>query len=97
MGCGRAAHFTYTFSGHLHGTDTGRRRAVAGHVREDITFDDGTAHLHDERTGLIPDSPRGAGPRIGVGPPTGRYHQARNPERYPLFSFQVSNDQVLTC
>ncbi len=41
---GAAAHFTYTFSGHYHGTTTTGASVLAGQFREDITYNDGTAH-----------------------------------------------------
>jgi hypothetical protein len=41
---GAPATFTYTFRGHFHGTDvTGKARA-AGSLREDVTYNNGTAH-----------------------------------------------------
>jgi hypothetical protein len=41
---GATAQFTYTFAGHFHGTTTAGVERVAGHFREDITFNDGTAY-----------------------------------------------------
>jgi Divergent InlB B-repeat domain len=37
------AQFSYTFSGHFHGTNTSGAERVAGQLREDVTFNDGTA------------------------------------------------------
>jgi hypothetical protein len=39
-----AAHFTYTFSGHFHGTTTDGAARLAGRFREDITYNNGTAY-----------------------------------------------------
>jgi hypothetical protein len=41
---GATAQFTYTFAGHFHGTTTAGVERIAGHLREDITFNDGTAY-----------------------------------------------------
>ena len=41
---GVTAQFTYTFVGHFHGTTTAGVERVAGQLREDITFNDGTAY-----------------------------------------------------
>jgi hypothetical protein len=41
---GTTAHFTYTFSGHFHGSTTGGTARVGGTLREDITYNDGTAY-----------------------------------------------------
>jgi hypothetical protein len=38
------AQFTYTFAGHFHGTNTSGDERSAGQVREDVTFNNGTAH-----------------------------------------------------
>jgi hypothetical protein len=40
---GGPATFTYTLSGHVHGTTTGGVERMAGTLREDVTYDDGTA------------------------------------------------------
>ncbi len=41
---GATAHFTYTFSGHYHGTTTSGASVIGGQFREDITYNDGTAY-----------------------------------------------------
>ena len=41
---GAAATFTYTFSGHFHGTNSGGTERAAGSLREDVTYDDGTSY-----------------------------------------------------
>jgi hypothetical protein len=41
---GVPAHFTYTFSGHLHGLASNGDERVAGAFREDIAYDNGTAY-----------------------------------------------------
>jgi hypothetical protein len=41
---GSVAHFTYTFSGHFHGTTSAGAARLGGRFREDITYNDGTAH-----------------------------------------------------
>ncbi len=38
------ATFTYTFVGHFHGTDSGGSERVAGQLREDVSFANGTAY-----------------------------------------------------
>ena len=38
------AHFTYTFSGHFHGKSSSGTERVGGQLREDVTFNDGTAY-----------------------------------------------------
>jgi hypothetical protein len=38
------ATFTYTFSGNFHGTTTSGQARAAGQLREDITFNNGTAY-----------------------------------------------------
>jgi lipoprotein signal peptidase len=43
MESGSAAQFTYTFAGHFHGTASNGSERVAGQLREDITFNNGTA------------------------------------------------------
>jgi hypothetical protein len=40
---GGPATFTYTLSGHVHGTTTSGVERMAGTLREDVTYDDGTA------------------------------------------------------
>jgi len=41
---GATAQFTYTFVGHFHGTTTAGVERVAGQLREEITFNNGTAY-----------------------------------------------------
>ena len=38
------ATYTYTFSGNFHGTTTGGVERAAGELREEITFNNGTAY-----------------------------------------------------
>ena len=46
------ATFTYTFSGNFHGTTTAGVERIAGQLREEITFNNGTRVLvHDESAG----------------------------------------------
>jgi hypothetical protein len=44
------ATFTYTFSGHFHGTDASGVERAAGTWREDITYNNGTAHTCTSNT-----------------------------------------------
>ena len=41
---GAPATFTYTFNGHFHGTTSSGHERVGGQLREDITFNNGTAY-----------------------------------------------------
>jgi len=41
---GAPATITYTFSGHFHGTNSSGVERAAGQVRDDITYNNGTAH-----------------------------------------------------
>ena len=41
---GSAATFTYTFSGHFHGTNSSGDERAAGSLREDVTYNNGTAY-----------------------------------------------------
>ena len=41
---GNPATFTYTFSGHFHGTDTSGEERAAGTWRDDVTYNNGTAY-----------------------------------------------------
>ena len=54
---GKIAHFTYTFSGHFHGTTASGVERAAGSFREDITFDDGRSCTSNQQAWSATRSP----------------------------------------
>ena len=86
---GHAATFTYTFSGHLHGTITGGAARFAGTYREDIAYDDGTSRSCTTNEQAWYATREAQGTQSGSAP-AGTY-SGRTPEQ-SVFSFQVSND-----
>ena len=71
---GQPATFTYTFSGHAHGTNAAEAARLAGSLREEIDYGTGTVHHHCS-TNLQPwEATRDQqGPQTIVTPPNGNY------------------------
>jgi hypothetical protein len=87
---GATATFTYTFSGHVHGTDDAGTVRFAGTFRESIAYDDGIAHdctTDNQAWHALRDA---QGTQTLPAPPVGSY-SGRTPEQ-SVFSFYVSND-----
>jgi hypothetical protein len=87
---GTAATFTYTFSGHVHGTDTSGTVRFAGTFRESIAYDDGVTHACTTDNQSWHASRDAQGTQTLPAPPAGSY-SGRTPEQ-SVFSFYVSND-----
>ena len=89
---GAAATFTFTFSGHFHGTNSSGQGRAAGVLREDVTYANGTQYTcmsngipwsatHDSKAG----QPSGQ-------PAPGTYQVGNYGAYYLGFSFKVSSD-----
>jgi hypothetical protein len=70
---GAPAHFTYTFSGHLHGLASDGTQRVAGRVREDVTFDNGTAYSCTSNDQTWTATRTAQGTQSAAAPPPGTY------------------------
>jgi hypothetical protein len=73
---GVPAAFTYTFSGHFHGTNSSGAERVAGAFREDITYNNGTAfsctsNNQSWSTASVPSVPVVTSISPSSGPPAG--------------------------
>ncbi len=79
------ATFTYTFSGHFHGTDSNGTERAAGSLREDVTYNDGTAYSCT--TGTTPWTMKrdAQGTQAAAPPPAGTYAGG-------AYMFHVSSD-----
>ena len=89
---GVAAHFTYTFSGHMHGPTSGGVARAEGTFRERITYDDGTAFdctSNLQRWSTLRDA-QGTG--AAAPPPAGSYSGGTSQGR--AVSFSVSSDHA---
>ena len=87
---GTPATFTYTFSGHVHGTDDAGTVRFAGTFRESIAYDDGIPHACTTDNQAWHALREAQGTQALPSPPAGSY-SGRTPEQ-SVFSFYVSND-----
>ena len=87
---GTAATFTYTFKGHVHGTNSAGAERVAGTYREDITYKNGAATCTSNNQAWS--ATRGTQPsQIPSPPPAGSY-SGSNGQNGNGLSFYVSAD-----
>jgi hypothetical protein len=84
---GAAATFTYTFSGHFHGTDSSGNERAAGSLREDVTYNNGTAHSCTTGTTPWTMTRNTQGSQAAAPPPPGSYSGNG-------FTFYVSTDST---
>jgi nitrogen fixation protein FixH len=86
---GTVAEFTYTFSGHFHGYNSAGRARIAGALRADVTYDDGTSRACTSN--ITPwSATRDAQPSQTLSPPEpGSYHALAPGYE---FAFSVSSD-----
>ncbi len=70
---GAPAHFTYTFSGHLHGPSSAGVPRASGTFRERVTYDDGTAFDCQSNTQTWSTTRDAQGAVTSAAPPDGHY------------------------
>src|SRR5262249_47204734 len=66
---GALATFTYTISGHFHGLNSSGAQRLAGQIREDVTYNDGTDHTCTSGTRPVSMTRDTQGSQV-VSPPT---------------------------
>jgi hypothetical protein len=89
---GVPAHFTYTFSGHLHGLNSSGVARVGGTLREEITYNDGTAFDCTSNTQTWSTRRDTQGTGAAAPPPAGTYSGSSS--QGDSVSFYVSADHA---
>jgi hypothetical protein len=91
---GAAAHFTYTFSGHMHGLASDGTQRVAGRFREDVTFDNGTAYSCTSNDQTWTADRDAQGTQSAAAPPPGTYNGSTSQSRNVTFHVANSASQM---
>jgi hypothetical protein len=101
---GATATFTYTFSGHFHGTDSNGRERAAGSLRENVTYNDGTSHSCTTATRPWTTLRDAQGTQVAAPPPAGTYsggaymfHVSANGTQVQDVSLATNYHSVLAC
>jgi hypothetical protein len=101
---GATATFTYTFSGHFHGTDSNGNERAAGSLREDVSYNDGTAHSCTTGTTPWTMTRDAQGTQTAAPPPPGTYsgdgytfHVSADSTEVQNVSLAVGYHSVLQC
>jgi hypothetical protein len=87
------AQFTYTFIGHFHGQAANGTERAAGQLREDVTFNDGTAYTCTTNTLTWAATRDTQGDQTALAPPPGSYSGNSQLGNQAL-SFSVSSSGI---